>query len=107
PLSARLPATAKHVATTRNPSHGVRAVIICSVLVQFPRLAYDHRMNAQVHRERWRLLHQIVRLLEVPMMVLGLVWIVLLSIDMVKGLHGRLAVFSQAIWVLFALDFAA
>ena len=39
------------------------------------------------------------------MMILGLIWIVLLSIDMIRGLHGRLAVFSEAIWVLFALDF--
>src|SRR5438477_4588380 len=62
-------------------------------------------MKTQVHRERGRLLHQVVRLLEMPMMVLGLLWIVLLSIDMVQGLHGRLAIFSKVIWVLFALDF--
>src|SRR5437899_568005 len=70
-------------------------------------LAYSPRMSTQVHRERWRLLHQVVRFLELPMMVLGLLWIVLLSIDMVKGLNGRLAVFSKTIWVLFALDFLA
>jgi len=38
------------------------------------------------------------------MTVLGLFWIVLLSIDMVRGLHGRLVVFSDAIWILFAVD---
>src|SRR5256885_7463582 len=58
-----------------------------------------------IHRERWRLLHQIVRLLELPMTVLGVIWIVLLSIDMVRGLHGRLAIFSEGIWVLFGIDF--
>src|SRR5436853_5732992 len=63
-------------------------------------------MDKQVHRERWRLLHQVVRLFELPMMILGLVWIVLLSIDMVRGLQGRLAVFSEIIWILFAIDFA-
>src|SRR5207253_4118418 len=63
-------------------------------------------MDKQVHRERWRLLHQVVRLLELPMMILGLVWIVLLSIDMVRGLHGRLAFFSEIIWILFGVDFA-
>jgi voltage-gated potassium channel len=63
-------------------------------------------MDKQVPRERWRLLHQIVRLLEVPMTVLGFIWIVLLLIDMIRGLHGRLAVFSEVIWVLFGLDFA-
>src|SRR5436190_5186023 len=62
-------------------------------------------MERAIHRERWRLLHQVVRLLELPMTVLGVIWIVLLSIDRVRGLHGRLAIFSEAIWVLFAIDF--
>src|SRR5437764_7108428 len=62
-------------------------------------------MDKQVHRERWRLLHQIVRLLELPMTILGLIWIVLLSVDMIRGLHGKLATFSEAIWLLFAVDF--
>ena len=42
-------------------------------------------MDKQIHRERWRLLHQVVRMLELPMAVLGVLWIVLLSIDMVRG----------------------
>src|SRR5919204_735450 len=62
-------------------------------------------MEKQTHRERWRLLHQVVRFLELPMTVLGVLWIVLLSIDMVRGLHGTLAVFSELIWILFGLDF--
>src|SRR5438874_5460120 len=62
-------------------------------------------MERVIHRERWRLLHQIVRLLELPMTVLGVIWMVLLSVDMVRGLHGRLAIFSEAIWVLFGIDF--
>jgi voltage-gated potassium channel len=40
------------------------------------------------------------------MTILGFLWIVLLFIDLVQGLHGRLAVFSEAIWVLFGADFA-
>jgi len=39
------------------------------------------------------------------MAVLGVLWIVLLSIDMVRGLHGRLAVFSEMIWITFGIDF--
>ena len=40
------------------------------------------------------------------MMVLGLAWLVLLSIDMVRGLQGKLAIFSEVVWILFGLDFA-
>ena len=40
------------------------------------------------------------------MMILGLLWIVLLSIDMVRGLQGRLAIFSEIIWIIFGIDFA-
>lgn len=39
------------------------------------------------------------------MTVLGVIWLVLLSVDLVRGLHGRLAVFSEAIWILFGVDF--
>src|SRR3954465_12978109 len=62
-------------------------------------------MERQTDRERWRLLHQVVRFLELPMTVLGVLWIVLLSIDMVRGLQGTLAIFSELIWVLFGIDF--
>jgi len=62
-------------------------------------------MDTQIHRERWRLLHQVVRLPEVPMMILGFVWVVLLSIDMARGLQGRLAIVSEVIWIIFGLDF--
>jgi len=34
-------------------------------------------MERHIPRERWRLLHQIVRMLELPMTVLGLRWLVL------------------------------
>src|SRR5205807_5822206 len=44
-------------------------------------------------------------MLELPMAVLGVLWIVLLSIDMVRGLHGRLAVFNEMIWITFGIDF--
>ena len=62
-------------------------------------------MDRRTHRERWRLLHRVVRFLEPLMTLLGVIWIVLLLIDMVRGLHGRLAVVSEAIWVVFAIDF--
>ncbi|HEY6213684.1 MAG TPA: ion transporter [Vicinamibacterales bacterium] len=60
-----------------------------------------------VARERWRLLHQIVRMLEPIMAALGLAWAVLVAIDLTRGLGPHLTIVNRAIWVIFAVDFAA
>jgi voltage-gated potassium channel len=72
-----------------------------------PHFASSRRMEAHVQRERWRLLHQLVRLAELPMAMLGVLWMVLLAVDMVNGLHGVLSRVSQLIWLCFAVDFGA
>ena len=60
-----------------------------------------------LEHERWRLLQQIVHLLELPMAILGVLWMVLLAIDLTRGLHGSLARISGVIWVIFILDVVA
>jgi voltage-gated potassium channel len=61
----------------------------------------------RLDRERWRLLHNIVRLLEPPMAVLGFVWTLLLVIDFTRGLTPALSLLSRAIWMIFIIDFVA
>jgi voltage-gated potassium channel len=61
----------------------------------------------QLDRERWRLLHQLVRALEPIVTLLGLVWLVLLVIDFTRGLPASLHWTSNTIWGIFALDFIA
>ena len=56
-------------------------------------------------RQRYRLLGQINRLLEGPMIFLGFAWLVLLIIDLVKGLTLQLQFVSTSIWVIFIIDF--
>ncbi|MBW3628299.1 MAG: potassium channel family protein [Gemmatimonadetes bacterium] len=57
-------------------------------------------------RERWRLLYRLERWLEVPMIVLGFAWLVLLVLELTGGLNGPLERLSLAIWGVFVTDFA-
>ena len=55
--------------------------------------------------ERHELLWQIEKTAELPIAILGVVWLVLLIIEMTSGLSHLLKVLSAAIWVIFILDF--
>ncbi len=66
-----------------------------------------HTSSAHVDRERWHLLEQVVHLLELPMAILGILWMALLAIDLAGGLHGSLARISGVIWIIFIVDFFA
>lgn len=57
--------------------------------------------------ERWQLLSRIERAMEIPMIFLGIVWLVILVIDLVWGLPPLLRVVSELIWVIFIVDFVA
>lgn len=63
------------------------------------------KVRDQATRERWRLLIQIERLLEVPMVVLGFVWLGLLIVELWVGLSKLLQGMVTAIWIIFILDF--
>lgn len=56
--------------------------------------------------ERGGVLRQIEDWLETPMIVLGLIWLVLLVVELIQGLPRFLEVTSTAIWVVFLVDFA-
>jgi hypothetical protein len=54
-----------------------------------------------VTRERWRLLVHVVRLLEPMMAVLGVIWLILVIVDLTRGLSPALT----TIWMIFIADF--
>jgi len=54
---------------------------------------------------RWRALRQLERRLEIPMAILGLVWLGIFVLDMTVGLTPLLAALSTAVWILFIGDF--
>lgn len=58
-----------------------------------------------LNQERYALLERLEDALETPMVVLGLVWLVLLVIELTSGLNPVLQVVSNVIWVTFILDF--
>ena len=55
--------------------------------------------------QRWRLLARFERMLNTPMIILGFVWLVLLIIELTRGLNPSLEIASIVIWVIFILDF--
>lgn len=58
-----------------------------------------------VESARLRILRRIENALEMPMVVLGLIWLVLLILELTYGLSPLLENITTAIWVLFILDF--
>lgn len=57
-------------------------------------------------RERLEALAQLETWMEMPMVVLGFIWLVLLVLELTRGLHPALAALSLLIWAVFIVDFA-
>ncbi|MBS1690180.1 MAG: potassium channel protein, partial [Bacteroidetes bacterium] len=55
---------------------------------------------------RHELIEQIEKTAELPIAILGVVWLVLLIIEMTSGLSGPLRILSAVIWAIFIVDFA-
>lgn len=62
----------------------------------------DHE---ELDRERFELLRLVEDKLELPMVALGLFWLVLLVVELVRGLTPTLEAIGTAVWVVFILDF--
>lgn len=58
-----------------------------------------------LERERWCMVLRIQRWLEVPMLVLGGVWLVLLLVELTRGLSPSAERVGTAIWIVFIADF--
>jgi voltage-gated potassium channel len=61
--------------------------------------------DGYLKRERWRLLHNLIRTLEPVMTALGLLWMILLIIDFTRGLTPTLSLVNRTIWAVFVADF--
>lgn len=56
-------------------------------------------------RERWEVLQQLEDWLETPMLMLSFAWLVLLVIELTRGLSPLLEALGTLIWIIFILDF--
>ncbi|SFQ57970.1 ion transporter [Hymenobacter arizonensis] len=65
----------------------------------------DSEEDEQLQHERYELLHQITEWVETPMLVLGFAWLLLLGIELIRGLTPALEMLGTAIWIIFILDF--
>jgi voltage-gated potassium channel len=59
-----------------------------------------------LNQQRDEVLQQLEEWLEMPMLILGLAWLVLFIIELIWGLTPLLDLISLTIWILFILDFA-
>src|ERR1043166_2727898 len=66
-----------------------------------------HSPQHKTDTERWKLLRQFEAWLEKPMIVLAFVWLALLILETVWGLHPGLQGVGTAIWIIFGIDFVA
>ena len=64
------------------------------------------RTKDEVNHERRQILLQLEGWLETPLILLGLIWLVLLVLELLWGLSPLLETISILIWVIFIIDFA-
>ena len=59
----------------------------------------------EMNNERSEILSNLESWLEVPMIVLGFIWLALLIVELLWGLNPLLEIFGTLIWAIFILDF--
>ena len=64
------------------------------------------RTKDEVNNERRQILDQLEQWLETPLVLLGLIWLVLLVIELRWGLSPYLETTGTLIWLIFIMDFA-
>ena len=67
--------------------------------------ADDQVQEKVVREERWRALRDLEDWLEAPMLLLGLAWLLLLILELVRGGSPLFDILGTAIWVVFLIDF--
>ena len=58
----------------------------------------------QEERERWETLRQLEEWLELPVVLLGIIWLVLLVVELIWGLPPLFEVIGLVIWAIFVVD---
>ena len=61
--------------------------------------------HPSIEDERGELLERVAGVLEPPMMLLGAAWLLLLIVELTRGLNPLLETAGNGIWIVFVLDF--
>src|SRR5688500_9175015 len=61
--------------------------------------------NQALDQERLELLQQLDEWLELPLILLGFIWLALLVLEFTWGLSPLLTTISNVIWIIFIVDF--
>ncbi len=59
----------------------------------------------KIYRERLEILRQLEDWLEMPMIVLGIIWLALFIVEVIWGTGALLDALSTGIWIVFIIDF--
>jgi voltage-gated potassium channel len=65
----------------------------------------DREISQALDTERLELLQQLDEWLEIPLIILGFVWLALLVLEFTWGLSSVLAMINNIIWIIFIVDF--
>ncbi|MDI1242473.1 MAG: potassium channel family protein [bacterium] len=63
-------------------------------------------VKREMETERAQIVHQLDDWLEIPMLVLSIIWLALFVIEMTRGVSPFLETISNVIWIIFGIDFA-
>lgn len=70
-----------------------------------PDVRPDRQLHFEIAKNRLQILHRVESALEKPMVVLGGVWLLLMVVDLVRGLTPVGTQLADLIWIVFILDF--
>jgi voltage-gated potassium channel len=65
-----------------------------------------NEVTEEIKSERAQLVEQLDDWLEIPMLVLSVIWLVLLVVEMTRGISPFLEAVSNVIWIIFGIDYA-
>lgn len=68
-------------------------------------VSMDKREKQHLDKERTKILLQWNQWFEIPLIILGFCWLILLIIELTEGLSPLLETLSFTIWIIFILDF--
>ncbi len=62
-------------------------------------------VKEEIRSERMEIVHQLEHWLEIPMLVLSLIWLTLFIVEMTQGIGPFLEIVGNVIWIIFGIEY--